>query len=73
MTITQADIENKIKEITGDPSSGILHDWTPAIAEAIKELITGGNKTGQESTGDKSGAADQGAATTRVIKASETR
>jgi hypothetical protein len=73
MPVTQADIENKIKEITGDPASGILHDWTPAIAQAINELITGEVKTGQQSTGEQSGAADKKAPATRVIKADETR
>jgi hypothetical protein len=39
--ITRGDIEGAIKGVTGDPSSGPIHDWTPAIAEAIDHLING--------------------------------
>ena len=42
--ITRGDIEGAIKGVTGDPSSGLLHDYTPAIAEAIDHLINGAPK-----------------------------
>jgi hypothetical protein len=40
-TYSRADIEGAIKGATGDPASGAIHDWTPAIAQAIDELING--------------------------------
>jgi hypothetical protein len=55
--VTRGDIEGAIKGVTGDPVSGIVHDITPAIAQAIDELING-----------KPTAKEQ-----RVVKAEETR
>lgn len=40
-TYTRADIEGAIKGATGNPASGTIHDWTPAIAEAIDHMING--------------------------------
>jgi hypothetical protein len=39
--ITRGDIEGAIKGATGAPTSGLLHDYTPIIAEAIDHLING--------------------------------
>ena len=39
--ITRADIANAINAVTGDPSIGIIADVTPALIEAIDELING--------------------------------
>lgn len=39
--ITQADIKAAIESVTGAPSTGIVCDVTPAIVEAIDELING--------------------------------
>jgi hypothetical protein len=39
--ITKADIANAINAITGNPSIGIIADVTPAIVDAIDELING--------------------------------
>ena len=36
------DIINAIREATGDPASGPIHDWTPAIADAIDRVFNGG-------------------------------
>lgn len=42
--ITRADIEAAINSVTGDPSSGVVHDVTPAIVNAIAKLIEGDTK-----------------------------
>jgi hypothetical protein len=39
--ITKGDIERAINGATGNPSSGVIHDWTPTIVQAIDELING--------------------------------
>lgn len=39
--ITRADIANAINSVTGNPTSGIVADVTPALVEAIDELING--------------------------------
>jgi len=39
--ITRADITNAINSVTGAPTCGIVHDVTPAIAQAIDELVNG--------------------------------
>jgi len=39
--ITRADIQAAIDNITGAPSSGIVHDVTPGIVDAIARLIEG--------------------------------
>jgi hypothetical protein len=54
--ITKGDIERAINGVTGNPSSGVIHDWTPTIAQAIDELINGAPAPKE----------------VRVIKASET-
>lgn len=56
--ITRADIDAAIRKATGNPISGPVSDWTPAIAEAIDELINGKAAPAKE---------------TRVVKAAETR
>ena len=56
--ITRADIDAAIRKATGDPISGAVHDWTPAIAEAIDELVNGKAAPAKE---------------TRIVKAAETR
>jgi len=79
-----ADIENAIKELTGDPCSGAIADWTPSIAACVHDLITGGPKSSGEPKGksvgqgpdDLTGAKDRGdhaGRATRVVKAAETR
>jgi hypothetical protein len=37
--ITRADITNAINSVTGNPTSGIVADVTPAIVDAIDKLI----------------------------------
>ena len=39
--ITRADIEGAINGVTGAPSSGIVADVTPALVQALDELING--------------------------------
>ena len=39
--ITRADILGAINSVTGDPSTGVVHDVTPAIVEAIARLVEG--------------------------------
>ena len=39
--ITRADILGAINSVTGAPSCGIVADATPAIVDAIDELING--------------------------------
>ena len=39
--ITRADILGAINSVTGDPSTGVVHDATPAIVEAIARLVEG--------------------------------
>ena len=39
--ITRADIEGAINGVTGAPTSGIVADVTPALVQAIDELING--------------------------------
>lgn len=39
MSVTRDDIVAAIKSVTGDPDTGLLHDATPAIADAIDELV----------------------------------
>ena len=39
--ITRADIEGAINTVTGAPSSGIVADVTPALVQALDELING--------------------------------
>jgi hypothetical protein len=39
--ITRADILSAINSVTGDPSTGVVHDVTPAIVEAIARLVEG--------------------------------
>jgi len=39
--ITKADIANAINSVTGAPSCGIVADVTPALVDAIDELLNG--------------------------------
>ena len=39
--ITRADILSAINSVTGDPSTGVVHDVTPAIVDAIARLVEG--------------------------------
>ena len=39
--ITKADIANAINGVTGSPSCGIVADVTPALVDAIDELLNG--------------------------------
>lgn len=39
--ISRADIEGAINSVTGAPSSGVVHDVTPAIVQAIAQLLEG--------------------------------
>lgn len=39
MSVTRDDIERAIHSVTGAPDTGLLHDATPAIVDAIDELI----------------------------------
>ena len=39
MAITREQILAAINSVTGDPSSGIVHDLQPAIADAIDALV----------------------------------
>jgi hypothetical protein len=39
--ITRADIEGAINAITGAPTYGIVADVTPALVDAIDELVNG--------------------------------
>ena len=39
MSVTRDDIAAAIKAVTGDPDTGLLHDATPAIVNAIDELV----------------------------------
>lgn len=39
--ITRADILSAINSVTGAPSTGVVHDVTPAIVEAIARLMQG--------------------------------
>jgi hypothetical protein len=45
--ITRADIQAAIDNITGAPSSGIVHDVTPGIVDAITRLIEGDSEVEQ--------------------------
>ena len=78
------DIENAIKELTGDPCSGAIADWTPSIAVCVHDLISRDTKSSSEPKGksvgegpdDLTGAKDRGdhaGRATRVVKAVETR
>jgi hypothetical protein len=40
--IDRNDIIAAIHDATGNPASGPIHDWTPAIADAIHRVLTGG-------------------------------
>jgi hypothetical protein len=62
--ITRGDIEGAIKGATGDPASGVVADITPAIVNAVDELING----------KPQGAADaKTKQDTRVVEAPEKR
>ena len=39
--ITKADISNAINAVTGAPTFGIVADVTPALVDAIDELLNG--------------------------------
>lgn len=39
MSVTRDDILAAVKSATGDPTTGIVHDITPAIADAIDRLL----------------------------------
>jgi hypothetical protein len=39
--VSLGDILGVIHGVTGNPSCGAVADWTPAIAQAINELING--------------------------------
>lgn len=82
--VTRSNIEDAINNATGNPSSGLIHDWTPAIVDAVDELINGGAKSratkGAKNTGasasEKAGAdvgSEYAGRDIRVIKADETR
>jgi hypothetical protein len=45
--ITRADILSAINSVTGDPSTGVVHDVTPAIVEAIARLMQGDSEIEQ--------------------------
>ena len=45
--ITRADIQAAIDNITGAPSSGIVHDVTPGIVDAITRLVQGNDEIEQ--------------------------
>ena len=45
--ITRADIQAAIDNITGAPSSGIVHDVTPGIVDAIARLVAGDSEVEQ--------------------------
>jgi hypothetical protein len=42
--ITRADIQAAIDNVTGAPSSGVVHDVTPALVDAIARLVEGDTK-----------------------------
>ena len=82
--VTRSDIQDAINNVTGNPSSGLIHDWTPVIVEAVDELINGGGKSraskGSKDAGasasEKTGAdvgGEHAGRDIRVIKADETR
>lgn len=39
MSVTRDDILAAIKSATGDPDTGLIHDATPTIVDAIDELV----------------------------------
>lgn len=39
MTVTREDILGAINSVTGDPSSGIVHDIQPALVDAIMAVV----------------------------------
>ena len=39
MTITREQIEAAVNSVTGDPSTGVVHDIQPAIVDAIDALV----------------------------------
>lgn len=39
MSVTRDDIERAILGVTGAPDTGLLHDATPALVDAIDELL----------------------------------
>ena len=41
MSVTRDDILAAVKSATGDPDTGIVHDITPAIVDAIAALLIG--------------------------------
>ena len=45
--ITRADILGAINSVTGAPSTGVVHDVTPAIVEAIARLMQGDSEIEQ--------------------------
>ena len=45
--ITRADIQAAIDNITGAPSSGVVHDVTPGIVDAITRLVQGSDEIEQ--------------------------
>ena len=38
---TREQITAAIKQATGNPDTGAIHEWTPAIADAIDKLCNG--------------------------------
>jgi len=38
---TRNDILAAIKQATGNPDTGAIHEWTPAIADAVDKLCNG--------------------------------
>lgn len=43
--ITKTDIETAMRTAAGNPDSGIVADWIPALAAAVDELVNPKAKT----------------------------
>jgi hypothetical protein len=50
---TRDEITAAIHAATGNPASGPIHEWTPAIIEAVNDLCNGGPSTPETNTAQK--------------------
>jgi hypothetical protein len=64
----KAAIASAMSKVVGDPSSGMLHDAIPGMAEAVYELLSGNKADSKGQASTAPGKAEQ-----RVVKADETR
>jgi hypothetical protein len=63
----QATIAAAMSKAVGDPTTGLLHDAIPGMAEAVAQAL------GLQGDDDRGDASEPAKSEKRVVKASETR